>query len=87
MPSRTELFLDDAFIEMSGGVSRRIHAPRKHRRNPVMVPDRWWEGDIVLPGLVTPAVCVVVLHSLRLASPAPWVATRCESRTVLLTAT
>ena len=49
MASSTELFLDDAFIEMSGGVSRRIHAPRKHRRNPVMVPERWWEGDIVLP--------------------------------------
>ena len=49
MPCRTELFLDDELIEMTASVSRVIHQPTKHRLNPVLRPDQWWEGDCVLP--------------------------------------
>jgi len=49
MPSKTELFLDDEFIEMTGSVTRKIHQPTKHRLNPVIRPEEWWEGDCVMP--------------------------------------
>lgn len=49
MASRTELFLDDEFIEVTPGVTRRINRPRKHRLNPVMRPEAWWESTLVAP--------------------------------------
>ncbi|MBI3923257.1 MAG: hypothetical protein HY318_17685, partial [Armatimonadetes bacterium] len=49
MPSKTELFLDDELIEMTPGVTRKIHPPTKHRLNPVLRPEQWWEGNCVLP--------------------------------------
>ena len=49
MPSRTELFLDDELIEMTASITRRIHQPTKHRLNPVLRPEHWWEGDCAMP--------------------------------------
>ncbi|HWB96764.1 MAG TPA: hypothetical protein VG672_08685, partial [Bryobacteraceae bacterium] len=46
---KTELFLDDEFLEMTASVTRRIHPPTKHRLNPVLRPEQWWEGDCVMP--------------------------------------
>ena len=49
MSSMTELFLDDEMIEMAAGVVRRIHQPAKHRLNPVMQAEKWWEGNQLFP--------------------------------------
>lgn len=49
MAFMTELFLDNNMIEVAPGVSRRLHKPRKHLRNPVAHKDRWWEGDFFQP--------------------------------------
>lgn len=49
LPFLTELFLDNAMIEATPGVSRRLHQPRKHLLNPVVRCDRWWEGNILEP--------------------------------------
>ncbi len=49
MPSKTELFLDDELIEMTASVTRRIHQPTKHRLNPVLRPEHWWEGNCIMP--------------------------------------
>lgn len=49
MSSKTELFLDDALLEMTASVTRKIHQPTKHRLNPVLRPEGWWEGDIASP--------------------------------------
>ena len=49
MPSKTELFLDDELIEMTASVTRKIHPPIKHRLNPVLRPEEWWEGDCIMP--------------------------------------
>src|SRR5690348_16877153 len=48
-PARTELFLDGEFLEMTASVTRRIHLPFKHRLNPVLRPEEWWEGDCATP--------------------------------------
>ena len=45
----TELFLDNHLIEVTPGVSRRLHPPKKHLLNPVVRCDRWWEGNIIDP--------------------------------------
>lgn len=45
----TELFLDDTMIEVTPGVSRRLHQPKKHLLNPVVRCDRWWEGNNMQP--------------------------------------
>lgn len=45
----TELFLDNTMIEVTPGVSRRLHQPRKHLLNPVVRCDRWWEGNNMQP--------------------------------------
>ena len=45
----TELFLDNTFIEETPGVFRRLHPPRKHRLNPVVRCDRWWENTYAQP--------------------------------------
>ncbi len=45
----TELFLDNKMIEVTPGVSRRLHQPKKHLLNPVVRCDRWWEGNNMQP--------------------------------------
>src|SRR2546425_11405043 len=49
MAFMTELFLDNDMIEVTPGVSRRLHQPKKHVLNPVVRCDRWWEGDFLQP--------------------------------------
>jgi hypothetical protein len=48
-PFTTELFLDNAMIEVTPGVSRRLHQPKKHLLNPVVRNDRWCEGNNIQP--------------------------------------
>lgn len=45
----TELFLDNQMIEVTPGVSRRLHQPKKHLLNPVVRCDRWCDGNIIQP--------------------------------------
>ncbi len=45
----TELFLDNQLIEVTPGVSRRLHKPRKHLLNPVVRCDRWCDGNNIQP--------------------------------------
>jgi hypothetical protein len=45
----TELFLDNVMIEVTPGVSRRLHKPKKHVLNPVVRPERWCEGNNLQP--------------------------------------
>ena len=50
----TQIFCDAAMLAQTGnaGAPRSIHSV-KHRDNPVLVPDRSWEGYLVLqPGTV-----------------------------------
>jgi hypothetical protein len=48
-PFVAELFLDNHLLEVTPGVSRRLHQPRKHLANPVVRCDRWWEGNVLEP--------------------------------------
>ncbi len=48
-PFMTELFLDNALLEMTPGVSRRLHQPKKHLLNPVVRCDRWCDGNNMQP--------------------------------------
>ena len=48
-PFMTELFLDNHLIEVTPGVSRRLHQPRKHLLNPVVRCDRWSDGNNIQP--------------------------------------
>src|SRR5262249_50073531 len=45
----TELFLDNHLLEMTPGVSRRLHPAKKHLLNPVVRREYWWEGDFLQP--------------------------------------
>ncbi len=45
----TELFLDNALLEVTPSVSRKLHRPRKHLSNPVVRCDRWCEGNYIEP--------------------------------------
>ncbi|HRE07774.1 MAG TPA: hypothetical protein PKX00_19315, partial [Opitutaceae bacterium] len=51
-----QLFIDDSAIRDKTDVTRRYHRFEKHPRNPVLSPDRPWEGKVaylygsVLPG-------------------------------------
>jgi hypothetical protein len=45
----TELFLDNTMLEVTPGVSRRLHKPKKHLLNPVVRCDRWCEGNNLQP--------------------------------------
>lgn len=45
----TELFLDNRMIEMSPGVTRRLHPPKKHVLNPVVRSERWCDGNNMQP--------------------------------------
>ena len=47
--SSTELFLDNEMIEVTPGVSRRLHPPKKHLLNPVVRCDRWCDGNNIQP--------------------------------------
>lgn len=38
-----QLFLDDAGIESSSGITRTVHPPRRHSENPLLSPDTTWE--------------------------------------------
>jgi hypothetical protein len=48
-PFMTELFLDNKMLEVTPGVSRRLHKPTKHLLNPVVRCDRWCEGNNIQP--------------------------------------
>jgi hypothetical protein len=48
-PFVTELFLDNERLEVTPGVSRRLHHPKKHLLNPVVRSERWCEGNIIQP--------------------------------------
>lgn len=48
-----EAFLDDGFIERTSGVWRTLNLAAKDPHNPLLVPDKPWEGYLVLqPGTV-----------------------------------
>ena len=50
---RPQLFVDDFVIERSEGVSRTLNRPEKVEQNPIMRPDRPWEGSLCMqPGTV-----------------------------------
>jgi hypothetical protein len=46
--TRKQLFVDDAIIESSSGLKRRLHPVEKHPSNPLIVPENPWEGKSVL---------------------------------------
>jgi len=48
-PFMTELFLDNAMLKSTPGVSRKLHQPKKHLRNPVVRCDRWCDGKYLQP--------------------------------------
>ncbi|HEY1601918.1 MAG TPA: twin-arginine translocation signal domain-containing protein [Pirellulales bacterium] len=48
-PFTTELFLDNHMLEVTPGVSRRLHPPKKHVLNPVVRCDRWCDGNVIQP--------------------------------------
>jgi hypothetical protein len=48
-PFLTELFLDNTMLEMTPGVSRKLHPPKKHLLNPVVQSERWCEGNYIEP--------------------------------------
>ena len=43
--TETQLLIDDAIVEDRWRLTRQIHRPEKHARNPVLVRDQPWEGD------------------------------------------
>ena len=47
--SMTELFLDNVLLEMTPGVSRRLHRAKKHLLNPVVRCQRWSDGNHIQP--------------------------------------
>jgi len=48
-PFMTELFLDNKLLEMTPGVSRRLHKAKKHLLNPVIRCERWCDGNNIQP--------------------------------------
>ena len=44
-----EFFFDDNAVDSSRGLDRCWHEPRKHSDNPVLAPDRPWEGSVIWP--------------------------------------
>ena len=48
-PFMTELFLDNHMLEVTPGVSRKLHQPKKHLLNPVIRSDRWCDGNYMQP--------------------------------------
>jgi hypothetical protein len=52
-PGTPQLVCDDAMLAYTDNVWRSLHHPAKHADNPVLEPDRPWEGYLVLqPGTV-----------------------------------
>lgn len=49
MASMTERFLDNEWIEVTPGVTRKLQQPKKHPLNPVVRQEQWWEGEIIQP--------------------------------------
>ncbi|HET6325392.1 MAG TPA: hypothetical protein VFG04_12005 [Planctomycetaceae bacterium] len=45
----TELLLDNHLLEVTPGVSRRLHQPQKHLLNPVVRCERWCDGNNIQP--------------------------------------
>lgn len=43
-----QLFIDDAIIESAENVTRQLHPVQKRNENPLLVPDKPWEGKSVL---------------------------------------
>ena len=50
--SQKQLFLDDYLIESMTGVQRTLNSATKPRNNPVIRPDRPWEGNNLHYGCV-----------------------------------
>jgi len=42
------LFLDDVIIESRQGIERHVYQARKHPQNPLLVPEKPWEGRCIL---------------------------------------
>ena len=42
-----QLLLDDGLVEDRWRLARAVHRPQKHLRNPLLVPDKPWEGDLL----------------------------------------
>ena len=53
--TRRQLFFDNHIVEMVQTMTRRMHLPVKHERNPLIRKDRPWEKD---PYFRTGTVCV-----------------------------
>jgi len=52
-PDVVQLMCDDALLAYTDNVWRSLHHPAKHQANPLLEPDRPWEGYLVLqPGTV-----------------------------------
>ncbi len=53
LSKQVQLFVDDVLIERMERVTRGLHYPERVAENPVMKPDRPWEGTVILqPGTV-----------------------------------
>ena len=50
--NHTQLLVDDFAIEVREAVERRVNALDKHPTNPILRPDRPWEGRYTLPSSV-----------------------------------
>lgn len=46
--AQKQLFADDAIVETTEGLTRTLHPVKKHPANPLIVPDKPWEGLSVL---------------------------------------
>ncbi|MHB9110363.1 MAG: sialidase family protein [Armatimonadota bacterium] len=46
--SETQLLIDDTVVEDRWRLERRLNAPSKYARNPVLMKDKPWEGDQVI---------------------------------------
>ena len=47
-----QLFIDDLIVEATNGITRVLNRPRKHAGNPVLKPERDWEGNFISPSSV-----------------------------------
>ena len=50
--THTQLLVDDFAIEVREAVERRVNALNKHPANPILRPDRPWEGQSTMPSTV-----------------------------------
>ena len=57
--TRRQLFFDNHIIEMVQTMTRRMHLPVKHERNPLIRKDRPWEPD---PYIRTGTMCAAHLE-------------------------